>query len=256
LAGANAVALLRAILACARLQIEAFRVQSGLLPLATHPDYGYGLEELPEETREVYREAGLLARKANIRLSFHPDQFVLLGSPDPAVTEASFRDLKLHGDLAELLGADAINLHVGGGYGDKPKALERVARNLKRLPGRVRDRLTLENDDRIFHVCDLLPLCRQEGVPLTYDVHHHRCLPDGLSVAEATHEALTTWDREPLFHISSPKGGWTVANPRPHADRIDLADFPAEWRDLTLTVDVEAKLKEKAVLDLRSKLEL
>jgi UV DNA damage endonuclease len=256
LASSNALALRQAILACTRLRIRAFRVHSGLLPLATHPDHIYGVEELPEETRAVFREAGRLAKGADIRLSFHPDQFVLLGSPNAAVTRASFRDLALHGELADLLGADAINLHAGGGYGDKPKALDRVARRLDRLPARVRDRLTLENDDRVFHVRDLLPFCRREGVPLTYDIHHHRCLPDGLSVEEATHEALATWDREPLFHISSPKGGWSAANVRAHAELIDAADFPAEWRGLTLTVDVEAKLKERAVIDLRDKLRL
>ena len=65
-------------------------------------------------------------------------------------------------------------------------------------------------------------------MPLTYDVHHHRCNPDGLSVAEATELAAATWDREPLFHVSSPRDGWAAANPRPHADRIDAADFPPE----------------------------
>lgn len=256
LSTSNALAFRQAILVCKRLKIGAFRVKSGLLPLCTHPDHLYGLEELPPESRAVYGEAGRLAREANIRLSFHPDQFVLLGSPQSHITDASFRDLAAHGELAELLGADVINLHAGGGYGDKPKALDRVARNLERLPPQVRERITLENDDRVFHVRDLLPLCRREGVPLTYDVHHHRCLPDGLSLEEATREALLTWNREPLFHISSPQGGWKAANPRVHADLIDPLDFPAEWLGLALTVDVEARLKERAVLDLRRQLKV
>jgi UV DNA damage endonuclease len=255
LAHSNADALDRAVAACRRLGIRAFRVSSNLLPLATHPDYQYSVADLPAETLALFRQAGATADEAGLRLSFHPDQFILLGSPTAAVTEASFRDLAVHGDLADLLGADVINLHAGGAYGDKPQALARVARNLARLPDRVRQRLTFENDDITYHVRDLLPLCRAEGVPLAYDVHHHRCLPDGLSVAEATALARATWgDREPLFHVSSPKGGWEARKPREHADFIDPADFPAEWRGLPITVDVEAKAKEQAVLALQQHL--
>jgi UV DNA damage endonuclease len=123
------------------------------------------------------------------------------------------------------------------------------------LPAEVRSRLTLENDDRSYSPLDLLPVCRETGVPLVYDVHHHRCLPDGLSVAEATRQAVFTWDREPLFHLSSPLEGWQGKNPRRHHDFIDAEDFPKAWRELHLTVDVEAKAKELAVIRLRQDLE-
>lgn len=91
-------------------------------------------------------------------------------------------------------------------------------------------------------------------MPLTYDVHHHRCLPDGLDVAEATELALSTWRREPLFHISSPRDGWTSKQPSRHADYVCREDFPDEWRHRRLTVDVEAKAKERAVLQLQEAL--
>jgi UV DNA damage endonuclease len=92
-------------------------------------------------------------------------------------------------------------------------------------------------------------------VPLVYDVHHHRCLPDGLSVEEATEQALATWNREPLLHISSPLEGWSGTKPQPHHDFIDLADFPACWRGLHVTIEVEAKAKELAVLQLKRQVE-
>jgi endonuclease IV len=46
--------------------------------------------------------------------------------------------------VAEWVGADVVNVHGGGAYGDKQKALARIARNLKRLSRRVRSRLTVE----------------------------------------------------------------------------------------------------------------
>ena len=53
----------------------------------------------------------------------------------------------------------------------------------------MRSRLTLENDDKVYTPADLLPVCTEMKVPLVYDVHHHRCLPDGLSVEAATEKA-------------------------------------------------------------------
>jgi UV DNA damage endonuclease len=88
-----------------------------------------------------------------------------------------------------------------------------------------------------------------------YDVHHHRCKADGLSVAEATGRAAATWGaREPYFHISSPREGWSGGDPRPHADYIDPADVPREWLGMSATVDVEAKAKERAVVALVAEL--
>jgi UV DNA damage endonuclease len=87
-------------------------------------------------------------------------------------------------------------------------------------------------------------------IPLVYDVHHHRCLPDAWSVEEATRMMLSTWKgREPYAHISSPREP-AGRDPRPHAAFVDPADLPPEWADLRLTVDVEAKEKERAVLKL------
>ena len=71
--------------------------------------------------------------------------------------------------------------------------------------------------------------------------------PDYLSMEEVIQRALKTWNREPLFHISSPKECWEVPSPRRHNDYINFQDFPEYWRSLTITIDVEAKAKELAV---------
>lgn len=249
----NAAALLRSIEYCGSHGIGCFRINSGILPLRTHPTAGYDPLELPhaDEIVEAYRACGRAAAIARVRLTFHPDQFVLLNSPRTSVVDSSIAELEHHAQLAEWVGADAITIHGGGAYGDKTAALERLRENVARLSPAVRTRLVLENDDRIFAPADLLPLCEALNLPLVYDVHHHRCLPDGVSEQVTTRRALATWDREPLFHLSSPAGGWRADNPRIHADFVRALDFPAAWRGRRITVEVEARAKEAAVLRLK-----
>jgi UV DNA damage endonuclease len=248
----NADALQRAVSYCAEHHIGAFRVNSQILPVKTHPQAGYDISELPDaqEIQARFTAAGVLARSHDIRLSFHPDQFIVLSSPKAEVVERAIADLEYHAEVAGWIDADVINIHAGGTYGDKQGALKRLSRNLALLSEQARQRITLENDDKSYSPSDLLPFCRSEGIPFVYDVHHHRCLPDGKSVEDTTHAALDTWNREPLFHISSPKNGWEGPQPSRHHNYIDIRDFPECWKALEITVDVEAKAKELAVLQL------
>lgn len=252
----NADALLASLQFCANHGIGAFRINSQILPLKTHPTAGYAIEELPGGASIVarFRECGEFARKQKLRLSFHPDQFVVLNSPNPKTLAHSLAELDYQAEVAEWVGADTLNIHGGGAYGDKPAALMALRENIARLPARVRSRLTLENDDKVYTPADLLPVCVETAVPLVYDVHHHRCLPDGLSIAEATTRARKTWAAEPLFHISSPLEGWDGPKPERHHDYIHVSDFPSEWLGWPLTVEVEAKAKELAVERLRADL--
>lgn len=252
----NATSLMLALRYCAAHDIGSFRVNSGILPLKSHPQLRYELHELPEYTliSELFAAAKAYSGSRNIRLTFHPDQFTLLSSPRVKVTHQSFAELDYHAEVAEWIGADVIILHGGGAYGDKPSALARVESNIAKLPKAVRTRLALENDDRVYTPRDLLPLCERSGVPFVYDVHHHRCLDDELSVEEVTIRALKTWNREPLFHLSSPKNGWQAPNVRPHHDYINLTDMPAVWLGLEITVEVEAKAKELAIAKLQQEM--
>jgi UV DNA damage endonuclease len=257
----NAGSLVEAIKTVRALGIGAFRVLSPLLPRYTHPEAGYRLDDLPDAAAIVahLNEVNRLRRQWDIRLSFHPDQFVLLSSPDAAVTARSVAELDYQAMLAELIGADTITIHGGGAYGDKAAALKRLRRNFARLPERVKNRLALENDDVSYTVAELLPVCADLHIPLVYDIHHHRCLHDALNIAGATAKCLETWERtgrgEPYLHLSSPWHGWAGGSPRAHAELIDFDDLPREWLGLRATVDIEAKGKERAVLKLMREVE-
>jgi UV DNA damage endonuclease len=253
----NARALLSALEFCRNNAIGAFRINSQILPLKTHPQVGYDIKALPDgvEIMETFQTCGQFSVEQDVRTTFHPDQFIVLSSPDPDVVERSVADLQYQAEVSEWVNADVINIHAGGVYGNKKAALDRLIHVIDSLPEPVKTRLTLENDDRSYTPQDLLPVCEKTGIPLVYDIHHHRCLPDALSEKAAWEKSLDTWNREPLFHISSPKDGWSDNlesgyNPRKHHDYIDINDFPRAWLAMNLTVEVEAKAKELAIVKL------
>jgi len=254
----NCMALEQAILCCSALRIKSFRISSQFFPAYTHPEVGYTLETLPhsETLFSQLKKCKELANEHQIRLTFHPDQFVVLSTPNPMILEKSLEEIEYHALLADLIGADVINIHGGGVYGDKKTALERFENAFSHLSPSAQQKLTIENDDKSYTPTDLIPLCKWLKIPFVYDVHHHRCLPDGLSEEEVTTRALETWNREPLFHLSSPLNGWEGPHPFKHHDFIDLADFPKAWLKIDpLTIEIEAKAKELAILKLMKELE-
>src|SRR4051794_37859129 len=152
IAAHNAGALAGAIERCHELGIGAFRVNSQVLPLATHPITGYNLERLDPSGAIVgaFEWAGALARAYDVRLSLHPDQFVVLNSERETVVRSAVQELEHQAVIAELIGADVIVLHGGGAAGGLEAAVERLERGLELLSPRLRERLAFENDDRSF----------------------------------------------------------------------------------------------------------
>ncbi|MFO7971680.1 MAG: UV DNA damage repair endonuclease UvsE, partial [Desulfobacterales bacterium] len=84
----NAESLLSSLKFCSEHKIGDFRVNSQILPLKSHAVAGYNLEDLPggSHTIELFKYCGRYAKENGVRLSMHPDQFILLSSLDEEVT--------------------------------------------------------------------------------------------------------------------------------------------------------------------------
>ncbi|WP_042167292.1 UV DNA damage repair endonuclease UvsE [Paenibacillus gorillae] len=253
--------------------IRMYRLTSKIIPLATHN----GLADWNPypELQSAFTEVGEYVQKAGIRVSFHPDHFCVFSTPRPEVLINSEKDLDYHVRMIEAMGLPETvknNIHIGGAYGDKVVAGERFVRQFGALAPRLRNRVTLENDDKTFNVVETLEAAEAVGVPMVLDIHHHDCNDGGISrdklAGELWQRILGTWTREadrlgwdaaqgagllpPKIHASSPK---SESERRSHADGVEarpLLRFLQEIAGSTSRVDcmLEAKHKDAALLKL------
>ena len=96
-----------------------FRSSSGIIQFASHPICKVNWRSIFKRDLE---NIGNFINKNKMRISMHPDQFVILNSKNDIVIENSFRELRYHADLLESmnLSLDAkIQIHIGGIYDNK-----------------------------------------------------------------------------------------------------------------------------------------
>jgi UV DNA damage endonuclease len=190
--------------------LNMYRLSSDIAPYATHPDMPQFHNMVAESDAEL-AAFGAKARAYDIRLSFHPSQYVLLNSPDPALTKKSIWDLSSQAEMLDRmgLGDEAVMVtHVGGVYGDHEASRARWIEGWEQCPEHVRRRLVLENDDIRFSAADALWLHERTGVRLIFDYQHFWCLnPERLDMRETLERFLATWPAEvrPKIHFSSPR---------------------------------------------------
>ncbi len=191
-------------------QIDMYRLSSDIAPYATHPDLPQFHQQLAEADAEL-RAFGAKARAQDVRLSFHPSQYVLLNSPDPTLTAKSIWDLASQAEMLDrmALGPEAVMItHVGGVYDDHAASRARWIDGWNQCPDHVRHRLVLENDDLRFSAADALWIHARTGVRLVFDYQHFWCLnPEGLEMRDTLERFLATWPDgvRPKIHFSSPR---------------------------------------------------
>lgn len=236
-------------------EIEVYRMSSSIIPLATHPEVRWDFRTaFAKELLEI----GDLVKKYQLRVSLHPNQFTLFTSEKSQITTNAVSDMQYHYDLFEGMGIEdrtVINIHVGGAYGDKKKAVERFHKNIKQLPMKVKERMTLENDDKTYTAEETLVICQKEKIPLVFDYHHHQANLSERSMVDLLPDIYKTWDHLeliPKVHLSSPKSEKEF---RSHADFVDptfIRPFLDVVRELGQDLDVmiEAKRKDQALHQL------
>jgi len=242
--------------------IKVLRISSELFPHISNPmveDYDM------EFADALLKKIGEYARHLNHRLTFHPGQYNVVGTPNESTFQQTINDLSYHAEVLDRMGMgpdSVMVVHGGGLYGDKEKTLERWCENYKRLPESIKRRLVLENCEKCFSIKDCLYVSKKVNIPLLFDTHHYTCYnilhPDEcIEKAEYyIEDILNTWKKrgiKPKFHVSEQGSGRTGH----HSDYIEvipeyLLEIPEKY-ECHIDIMIEAKKKELAIFKLYSK---
>lgn len=228
-----------------------FRITSDLVPFASHPVCQFNWQHL---FRAKFEEIGDFIKAHGIRISMHPDQFTLINSLDTGVFERSLEELRYHAGVLNLMRLDTsakIQIHVGGGYGDRGKSITRFMERFGQIDEGIRGRLVVENDDRLYRVEDCLRIHAETGIPVLFDVFHHEANNSGTAIREVFNLVAGTWkerDGIPMVDYSSQKDGERKGR---HAQSIDpdaFKKFLEQTRPFDFDLMLEIKDKEQSAL--------
>lgn len=153
--------------------LRMLRLSSDLLPFYSHPKVRafYQEPDIQRQLIERFAAIGELGRSADIRLSFHPGQYCVLGSDKPAVVENSIAEFEYHADMIRMMGFGVrfqdfkCNLHIAGRLGG-----EGIRVVWPRLSTEARNCITFENEEKTYGVDDCLKLA--DLAPVVLDIHH------------------------------------------------------------------------------------
>lgn len=232
--------------------LKLFRMSSGLFSLA---EYNRDIIDNDEQVSLLLTKLGKAFTDAGIRVTTHPDQFVVLSSDNPVTVNNAIKELSHHAwvfDKMHLPATPYAAINIHGGKSDRLAQLIQVVRN---LPDNVRSRLTFENDESAYSLVDLLQVHAATSVPVVWDSHHHTFNDANLSLDDAFGLAVYTWKNtgvKPLQHLSNTTPGLengSFTDRRKHSDYIHyIPDCQRDGvvRDV-VDIDVEAKMKNLAV---------
>ena len=154
--------------------LRMVRITSDMLPFYTMDGWQnfWQDRQMQDSLARWFAPIGETARQNDVRLSFHPDQFVVLASDREEVVNKSIEEFEYHTDMARMMGYGKtfqdikINVHISGRKG--PQGIRDV---YGRLSPEARNTLTLENEEYTHGLLDCLSL--SDLVPTVMDIHHH-----------------------------------------------------------------------------------
>jgi UV DNA damage endonuclease len=228
-----------------------FRISSDIIPFASHPTCKFDWQSYFKN--DLFR-IGRIVKENKIRISMHPDQFVLLNSPNEEIVRNGIREINYQGSFLNAMNLDTtakIQIHVGGAYNDKITSLNRFIENYNTLlSDDARSRLVIENDDYRFSLNDCLKIHDKTHVPILLDVFHHECMTEGLSISNAMESTCNTWknDKDGVMMIdySSQEPNSRKGKHASTLDEVKFKNFITSTIDFSYDLMLEIKDKEKS----------
>jgi UV DNA damage repair endonuclease len=186
--------------------LRMLRITSDMFSFYTHDAYKdfWHQPDIQSSLERWMAPIGETARQNNVRLSFHPDQFVVLASDRPEVVNKSIEEFEYHADMAKFMGYGKtfqdmkINVHISGRQGP-----EGIRKAYQRLSPEARNTITIENEENAWGLADCLTL--SDLLPIVLDIHHHWCREgEYLSTTdERVQRVIDSWrGLRPTLHYS------------------------------------------------------
>lgn len=255
--------------------IRHMRLSSDMFPHLLDPECEpYKLDDAIEN---ALRNAGSFAAAHQHRITMHPGQYNVIGTPRRSVFESTCKDLEQHAYVLDCMNVPTnegiLCIHGGGVYGDKEATMRRWIDQFDELPRCVKDRIAIENCEKGYSIDDCLVLSRECKIPVILDTHHYDCYslyhqnevvsPIGDEEGSVIQQIVESWqmrDSRPLFHVSDPRDANRENKQQYCAHHQYVATIPhCLMRLLTedvvsgIDIEVEAKAKEDAIFELMRK---
>lgn len=230
-------------------KIKLFRISSDIIPFGSSPVNDLNWEGL---FAKKLAALGAKAMDNQMRLSMHPGQYTVINSPNSDVVDRAILDLEYHNKFLDALGlppSHKLILHIGGVYGNKSAAMERFMINYERLEERIKNRLVIENDDKLYNVEDVLYIGEKMGIPVVFDNLHHQILFNEANIHSEKYwisKCAKTWkaaDGRQKTHYSQQAAGKRMGS---HSDTVAINEFLAYYKRNSMEeVDIMLEVKDK-----------
>lgn len=238
--------------------IKMYRISSDIIPFGS--DLETNQLDWVSLFSETFKQLGRKIKAHDIRVSMHPGQYTVLNSLDEGVVERAVLDLEYHTQFLDALEVDnshKIILHIGGVYGDKQAAIGRFVKVYNQLSSEVKNRLIIENDDRLYTIEDVLEVNKKTGAPVVYDNLHNACNPSHLDKTDKEWIALAakTWNTEdgkPKTHYSQQRKDARLGA---HTQTIYIEPFKNFIEEIApLDIDIMLEVKDKNLSAVKANL--
>lgn len=235
-------------------EISLFRISSDLIPFGSS-----GVNQIKwwQDYKQELMEVGQLIKKVDMRVSFHPGQYTVINSFNDEVVKRALLDVEYHAQLLESMELDEghkIVLHIGGIYQRKEQAIEQFIHNFKRLSEKSQKRVVIENDDKSYHIEDLLAISKQLNIPVVFDNLHNALNPPPQQKSEQEWIKICrqTWKKQDgpqKIHYSQQAVGKQAGS---HSATIYVAPFLLFFQSLQQNeMDIMLEVKDKNLSALK-----
>lgn len=228
--------------------IVLFRISSDLVP--------FGSSEINTvKWWEIFADELMLIgnkiKSSKMRVSVHPGQYTVLNSTNENVVKRAVSDLIYHTRILDGMGLNSQHkmvLHIGGAYDNKNLAIERFIENYKKLDDRIKNRLVIENDDKIYNISEVLHIGIKLNIPVIFDNLHNEIKPSEEKKSEKywIEQCKNTWkknDGNQKIHYSQQAKNKKIGS---HSDYISINEFMAFYEMLERDdIDIMLEVKDK-----------